>query len=333
MNSSLQLQPPTTTKTQRYVEFDNLRVAALFLILACHFVRSIGFYQLDLPLGAIGNLVFFTMSGWLLGLAWNAKGCPAYGFSFLKRRWLRLAIPLWVFAVPYLIYAYFYRGGVEIMQILLNLTLLNWFARIPGMTPFWFITAIAVFYVIALVISKIAFFKQRNILPAVVLSVVFVSMQIALTICGIRFGYILIMVLLGSLAFVHAEKLLALTRRVPKKPVLSVLFFIIAFLMLWYAYYRGWIMNGSPSGYWAACVASILFVVMIFSVLSDKVIPGVSYLSRISYEIYLVHAALLLWFRPIFDSIVLYAIVFLICSIVGGSLIHWLANIRLGGVK
>lgn len=78
----------------RYPVFDWLRVGALTLILTCHFLRGYDCALLDLPLGAVGNTVFFALSGWLLGLAWKAKGSPCYNIEFLKRRLLRLALPL-----------------------------------------------------------------------------------------------------------------------------------------------------------------------------------------------------------------------------------------------
>ena len=68
----------------RYHDFDRLRVVALMMILACHFVRSIGFYSLDLVLGAVGNFIFFVLSGWLLGLAWQGSGAGTLGLVVLS---------------------------------------------------------------------------------------------------------------------------------------------------------------------------------------------------------------------------------------------------------
>lgn len=64
---------------RRYAEFDALRVIALGMILICHFIRNVGFYNLDIPFGCVGNMIFFAISGWLLGLAWDRKAYPAYG--------------------------------------------------------------------------------------------------------------------------------------------------------------------------------------------------------------------------------------------------------------
>lgn len=82
--------------TKRYNVFDWIRVGALALILVCHFLRQYNCNALDLPFGGVGNMVFFGISGWLLGLAWVAKGRPKYGMEFLFRRIKRLAVPLWI---------------------------------------------------------------------------------------------------------------------------------------------------------------------------------------------------------------------------------------------
>ena len=198
--------------TNRYAEFDMLRVVALGMILACHFIRSIGFLKLDIPLGCVGNMIFFVMSGWLLGLAWENKNYPFYGWQFLKRRLLRLAIPLWLFAIPYMIWFKVSGHALSLKDVFLNLSLLNWFARIPGMTPFWFITAISAFYIVVIALSRIKFQRNHSLATAMSLTVSVVLLQMVLSLCGIRYGYILVMMLCGALAFLNANRLLTLIR-------------------------------------------------------------------------------------------------------------------------
>lgn len=88
----------------RMAEFDVLRTVALGMILACHFVESLGHYTVGTILGLSGNFVFFMMSGLLLGLSWVSMGRPAYGWRFLRHRLLRLAVPLWLFFVPWFLF-------------------------------------------------------------------------------------------------------------------------------------------------------------------------------------------------------------------------------------
>ena len=76
---------------KRYLVFDRLRVVALMMILACHFTRSVNAgnangVRIDLMLGAVGNFIFFVLSGWLLGLSWQNKGCCRLGRKWLWHR-------------------------------------------------------------------------------------------------------------------------------------------------------------------------------------------------------------------------------------------------------
>ena len=198
---------------KRYAEFDVLRVVALGMILACHFIRSIGFHRLDIPLGCIGNMIFFVMSGWLLGLAWESKNHPVYGWQFLKRRLVRLAVPLWLFAVPYMIWFKVSGHSLAAKDVFLNLALCNWFARIPGMTPYWFITAISAFYIAVIALSRVKLQKSRPLLVAAILATFAILIQTALSFCGIRYGYILVLMSCGALAFLNANRLLSFFRR------------------------------------------------------------------------------------------------------------------------
>ncbi len=192
----------------RYAEFDMLRAVALGMILACHFIRSIGFHQLDIPLGCVGNMMFFVMSGWLLGLAWESNNYPRYGEQFLKRRLLRLAVPLWLFAIPYMIWFKASGHSLAVKDVLSNLLLLNWFARIPGMTPYWFITAITVFYIVLIALSRVTMQKSRPLAVAAILSCSGLMVQGVLSLQGIRYGYILVMMVCGALAFLNASSIL-----------------------------------------------------------------------------------------------------------------------------
>ena len=57
--------------SRHYGEFDVLRVVALVMILLCHFSRGLQPLMIDVPLGIVGNCIFFALSGWLLGFKWR----------------------------------------------------------------------------------------------------------------------------------------------------------------------------------------------------------------------------------------------------------------------
>lgn len=315
---------------KRYAEFDVLRAVALGMILACHFIRSIGFHQLDIPLGCIGNMIFFVMSGWLLGLAWDGKHHPVYGWQFLKRRLLRIAVPLWLFAIPYMIWFKASGHSLTAKDAFLNLALCNWFARIPGMTPYWFITAITAFYIAVIALSRV---KRQESHPFVVASILVVSailIQVPLSLCGIRYGYICVMMLCGALAFLNANRLLSfIGERITNSMIYcQIAAAVILFLALWWLVCNDIIIVGTPICYYSTIPIALLITILVFA-LPDyiKKIHAWAFLSSISYEVYLVHAAMLIWTKSVSCNIAIYTALFLAGTLVFAILLHYLSSL------
>ena len=314
---------------KRYHYFDWLRVYALAMILICHFVRSVGFHRLDIPLGCVGNMIFFVMSGWLLGLAWEDKNYPFYGWQFLKKRLLRLAIPLWLFAIPYMIWFEFDGHSLSLKDVLLNLSLLNWFARIPGMTPFWFITAISAFYIAVIALSRVKLRRTHSLVVTMSLVVSMVLLQVILSLCGIRYGYILVMMLCGALAFINANRLLTLIRILASSNSITMItgMMVGLFIAYWCLVYNDLIVVGTPICYYATIPIALLVAAIVFSISSKiKKSQIATFVSSISYEVYLVHGAMLLWMRPVSESVAIYCVVFLIGTFALAILLHYIGS-------
>lgn len=314
---------------KRYAEFDVLRAVALGMILACHFIRSIGFHQLDIPLGCIGNMIFFVMSGWLLGLAWESKHHPVYGWHFLKRRLLRLAVPLWLFAAPYMIWLIANGHPLTAKDVFLNLALLNWFARIPGMTPYWFITAIAAFYIAVIVLSRIKRYQSHPFVVALILVASAILIQVFLSLCGIRYGYILVMMLCGALAFLNANRLLAfIGKRIAKSIICcEIVAVVILFLAFWRLICSDIIIVGTPTCYYSTIPIALLVTMIVFA-LPDyiKKMHAWTFLSSISYEVYLVHAAVLIWTKSVSNNVAIYAALFFFGTFLLAILLHYASS-------
>ena len=313
----------------RIIQFDVLRTIALGMILVCHFVRSIGFHRLDIPLGCIGNMIFFVMSGWLLGLAWDGKHHPVYGWQFLKRRLLRIAVPLWLFAIPYMIWFKASGHSLTAKDAFLNLALCNWFARIPGMTPYWFITAIAAFYIAVIILSRI---KRQESHPFVVASILVASailIQVSLSFCGIRYGYILVMMLCGALAFLNAKRLLAfIGKRIAKSIICcEIVAIVIMFLVFWWIVCCDIIVVGTPTCHYSTIPIALLIAILVFA-LPDciKKIHAWTFLSSISYEVYLVHAAVLIWTKSVSNNVAIYAALFFFGTFLLAILLHYASS-------
>ena len=314
--------------TKRYSEFDVLRAIALAMILACHFIQRIGFYKLDVPFGSVGNMIFFTMSGWLLGFGWNNKGFPAYGMRFLEHRLLRLAVPLWLFAIPYMLWLNVSgHYPLAIRDVILNLALLNWFARLPGMTPYWFITAISLFYLIVMVLSRIRLVpRNRMIVGGGVIAICMVA-QLLLSVLGIPQGYIFIMTGCGLACFLNADNIYKCSIRMTDKPFATLVIVCMSLLLFWFLTWKGTLLSGTPLCYWASIPIAASIVILAFSIkLKESAKRVLEYISAISYEVYLVHSAMLLFLRPVTNNNSLYLLLFLLFSTILGVVLHELGK-------
>ena len=305
----------------RYRELDILRVFALGLILACHYVRSHFESRLDMPLGAVGNLVFFILSGWLLGLQWQTKGCPHFGSRFLAKRIIRLMVPLWLFALPYMGWLIFDGYPLTVKNFCLELSLLNWFdKRPPGMTAFWFLTAIAALYFLLVPLSRR--FMSSWIVLGIGLALSVIAQAVLYSV-GVRQGYLFIFMLLAVACFLYAHQLLSFVKFLATQVwrFLPLLASIAAFVILWWMFEKDVVTPGAPSSYWAASVVALLIVVTVFALFPEKENRIVSYISKRSYEIFLVHQCVLAIANKQGG-----VVVYLVGSLVLAELIHLVAD-------
>lgn len=308
-------------------EFDVLRVCALGLILLCHFLRSIGFHQLDIPLGCVGNMVFFALSGILLGLGWSAKGCPAYGIGFLRHRVLRLAVPLWLFVIPWVLYLLVRGADVNFKSVALNLALLSWLdhgvGRVAGLTPYWFVTAILAFYLVAVALSRFAFLRRVS-----VLMVGFCVLQVAFSLMGVRQSYLFVFLLAASVAFVRGD---AILNAIPSSAGgwgggVCLFAAVSLFGVLYALVLCGVLRVGTPSVYYATLPIVVALSAGVLSFMRGRKAGAlVGKVSAVSYEIYLVHSAALGVVRPLCPSTTVYAVAFLALSLALAATLHGLS--------
>ena len=103
--------------------FDVLRDIGLLFILLCHFVTHFDgrlASELHGIIAGAGNFIFFIISGWLMGMKWRAKGCPAFGVDFLLHCGRRIYFPLWSFLIPFSVCILLSNGVGRIWRIMMN---------------------------------------------------------------------------------------------------------------------------------------------------------------------------------------------------------------------
>ena len=88
------------------------------------------------------------------------------------------------------------------------------------------------------------------------------------------------------------------------------------------------IVVGTPLCYYLTIPIALLIAVIAFFISNAfKKRQVVTFVSSISYEVYLVHAAMLLWTKPISDCIASYALMFLIGMFSLALPLHYISSL------
>lgn len=135
-----------------------LRAMAMLMIIGCHLSSWLGINFLSMILN-VGVYVFLLISGML----YSNKQIEN-GFTFLKKRWIKLCIPMYYLVLLLLIYYLLNFNFDTIKAIptyLLNLQGIGFIIhgidliQLNGLGHLWFLSAIMMCYVILLAVKKI----------------------------------------------------------------------------------------------------------------------------------------------------------------------------------
>ena len=309
----------------RDFRLDCVRVCALFLILVCHLAQPLcigGGEVIHDVCAYIGNSIFFILSGLLLGRAWQGKGCPQYDMRFLARRFVKIWIPFLFFIIPYILWLACMHG-VSVQSSVMNVFMLSWFAKLPAAGHLWFVTAILMLYLTMVILSRVRCFRK------IALGIIVVVLALIGDLCmhkvGIRQTYLMPLLAAGSISFLFADKAITSKKLVCWSAILFVALLGCCVLT------KGKLF----SSYWVAVVAAVGVMRMIITVSSDMTHVGltaiVSFLSRISFPVYLVHCVFLsdvvLPFRKMIANDFLFSLGYFMFAIALGSVIHYLASL------
>lgn len=277
---------------KRIVSFDIIRAVAIVGILLAHqFVTEGSLFLLELGrwLGSTFSAVFLCLSALLLGRAWNGKGRPAYGWSFLLHRFSIIVIPYWLLLTVFLLLAYVTGNVFSLKNIAMNFALLGWLAKIPGIGHFWFVTMISFCYVAIALISWL--FQAdwgRRLFPWMLL-LGCAGLYALLAHFNLP-AYMAVILLFYGLIFVNADSILAGLERHGKR----ILFVVVPILLLLITgLFASGILAGENNNL-IVCGCSLCGIAMLL--LLQTIFSGtancprfVSAVSGISYEWYLVH--------------------------------------------
>lgn len=318
----------TIGKVTRDYGCDVIRVLGLWMILACHILSHFSF-GLAAPmhdaLAQCGNSLFFVLSGCLLGRKWVSGGCGACGWRFVGQRVLHLWPTFATFIVLYVVALKVCGHDLSVRQVVLNAAMLSWFAKMPAAGHLWFVTAILMFYVSLVGVSRIGSWARQRFWTATVASMALaMGAQCALWALGVRQSYLLPFLWGASFLFLFEDRI------VPDRRLMCAAgcALPVCFLIL-----GGGIPMFVQARCWVAMLAAFAVIVLVRGCRFEgrgAVASVVSWMAKVSFEVYLVHCIFIedaiFPFRAFFGNDGLYALNYVVASFALACLLRQLAS-------
>ena len=240
-----------------------------------------------------GVTVFFVISAWLFGHKWAGGGYKPFApGAFLKKRCVRIFIPVWILIAFTIPLEYVFKGRFELQTIMFNIVGLGWVRPFGVSGHLWYITMLMVLYVAFVLASRVRLDKTRLrwwLIGMIAVLAAYFIMQNRLTTyskCGPP-----MFLLVGTMVFARGNTIMAIAKQ--HKIVVS----IIALLTLGfsqYLYHLGWNDTHKAMAVASAIIAGFFVFWATFANINIKSANRhIEWIAGISYEIYLVHQPLL----------------------------------------
>ena len=271
---------------KRIIAFDYIRVISITGIVLCHFLynydscRSLAGW-----LGNTFNTVFITISAFLMGFKWEKGNRQALKFSFLTDRIKKLSYTYY----PFLLLMFLFILLVEqhtptIKEILLHFGFSPVFQRIPNWSHLWFVSMITLCYTGIYVYSQMVRIK---ISPAIIALTGVIGLAIVEK-CNFSpiLSNAIIYICIYISIFTNTKPLFSfMEKQNSRKKTFISLAFVTVCIILYHNIDKS-NLHGLIIGVFSAI---LLFIPMFNFFNSRKEYSLVSFISGISFEIYLVH--------------------------------------------
>lgn len=237
--------------------------------------------------------IFLMVSAWLYGSKWHKDGFKAFDtLEFVKKRCLRIFLPLWILLLGVVVCEYYIVGRFEVVTIAMNAVGLGWARPFGTAGHLWYITMVLILYVSFLLLSRI---RVDRIgwhwwwIGGIVMAVGYYFGQ------GVLNTYSKIgppmFLFFSALMFARGKEVIEMARKHKGMIVVSTLI-MIAISM--YVYMLGWHDSHKSLAISSFICAGFLSFVSLYSLLNvTHENKFVKWLSGISYEVYLVHNPLI----------------------------------------
>ena len=314
---------------QRNYNLDWIRVIAMTGVVLDHYICSLGSNILDkagLQIGGGSVTIFFAISALLFGAKWAKSGyAPFDTVDFLKKRCLRIYIPLWIALIGILPFEFYIVDSASATTAVMNVVGLGG-ARPMGIAGhLWYITMLMMLYALFIVISRLRLDKIKWYWwfgTFVLLTIAYIALQGRITTYS-KAGPPLF-TFIGVLMFAKRKEALTPAKQY-KWIVLTSAVCMIALSQ--YVYQVGWHDSHKALSIGSFIIAGFLSFLALNSTLKvSKPNKAISWVAGISYEIYLVHAPLISICGHFVDDKIIMTPIWILASLICAVLLNKISN-------
>lgn len=286
-------------------------------------------------LGQTFNFIFLCLSAILLGISFEKKNYSPYKKEFLIHRLKRLSATYYPFLIMMFVFLTVTNQTYHVKDIIMHILYLPWFDKLPGFGHLWFLTMIVFCYFGIYYYSKYQNYPPRFVNIFQFNSFKFIMLSIILIIIAaiinkfnlpgqfiLYFGYYIFI-------FSNANNILTQIQKIKYTHIIISTLLINALIIS--CYYCLNLYDYENISYLTGIIcASSIFTLLakIFYHKSEN--KYISFISKISFEIYLVHHVLAFGKYSIYNLLhVNFIVGFLIVtfiSIILGYLLHYISN-------
>lgn len=275
-------------KGNRNPVFDWIRVFSIYGIITSHFLMFGGcgdsYEWLGRYFAGVFNVVFICLSAVLYGKKWRNTGSKSFTLlSFLYKRWVKIASSLYPYLCMVMITFFVFSVPYNTISFLFNFLGIGWFSKLQYNGHLWFVTMILICYISIVFVSRFPNIEKKIIVPFLLIAIFlqFVTDSVGLP------GYLFILLAFYVILFLWPLKNIEQMNGLRKYTLLFVFLLINGFVI--YSLSIGLFKPLSSVSYLLCSLSGYLWLVVMSLFLNYKTNMFVERISKLSYEMYLVH--------------------------------------------
>jgi len=281
-----------------------IRVTAMIGVVADHYLQMTGYDKLintGLYWGGVSVAVFFSLSAYLFGEKW--RGLDNRGFEvlpFLKKRFLRIYIPLWVSLFFIIALEWYVHHPLDVQMVVFNFLGLSWARPFTWAGHLWYITMIVILYTAFLLLSRM----RLDRIPVWLWSLSFIALSVMMICMPDMFNSVSKVTIphtlfFAAMVFSVGDKLLRFC--VEHKYQIGVIT-VIFFFGSWCLHLDGLFQAYTGIATVLNSTTGLLLFYAMASIIRSKGTAIIGWLSGISYELYLIHLTAIMFVRVLLSD-------------------------------